>query len=175
MYPLLDHGDLQKSRKALLATSALLIILHELKFSAGAIDVGGLKFALDQGVLVGFATVFLFYFAYVFVLRAVEFSFSTRLETLKRQFDEYKEERETEFREIERMSSLYSNKLDMDNDREVQDFTNFHRKHTRQVSSWLYSIKRAIFLTIDLMVPLALALLAFIKGGSTVSAIAFLF
>ncbi|MBX5268567.1 hypothetical protein HJB99_07730 [Rhizobium sp. NLR17b] len=175
MYPLLDHDDLQKSRKALLATSALLIILHELKFSAGAIDVGGLKFAIDQGVVVGFATVFLFYFAYVFILRAVEFSFSTRLDTLKRQLEEYKERQEEEYKELNRFQTLFNSKEDMKFDHNRQSFTDFHRRHTYQVTSWLYTVKRVIFLTIDLILPLAIAALAFVKGGSVAGAIAFLF
>ncbi|MBX4884020.1 hypothetical protein HJA90_10540 [Rhizobium bangladeshense] len=175
MYPLLDHDDLQKSRKALLATSALLIVLHELKFSAGAIDVGGLKFALDQGVLVGFATVFLFYFGYVFILRAVEFSFSTRLDTLKRQLEEYKVRQEQEYKEVNSLRTLYNSTEEMESDYERRSFTDFHRSHTHQVTNWLYAVKRVIFLTIDLILPLAIASLAFIKGGSVAGAIAFLF
>ena len=82
MYPLLDHDDFSKSRKALLATSAFLLLLSHLQIVGESVTVSGLTFKIDRTVFMGFGSIFLVYFSYAFVMRAFELYFSKRISAL---------------------------------------------------------------------------------------------
>lgn len=79
MYPLLDHDDFAKSRKALLATSAFLLLLNHLQIVGDNITILGLNLKIDRNVILGFGSLFLIYFSYAFIIRGVEQYFASRL------------------------------------------------------------------------------------------------
>ncbi|MCC2608845.1 hypothetical protein [Neorhizobium petrolearium] len=79
MYPLLDHDDFAKSRKALMATAAFLLLINHLQIVGDSVTVSGLTLRVDRSAVIGFGSLFLAYFSYVFIVRALEQYFSTRV------------------------------------------------------------------------------------------------
>ncbi|TBH58558.1 hypothetical protein ELG65_09115 [Rhizobium leguminosarum] len=82
MYPLLDHDDFAKSRKALMATAAFLLLVSHLQILGDSINVSSLTLKIDRSVVIGLGSVFLLYFSFVFIIRSVELYFSTWLEDI---------------------------------------------------------------------------------------------
>ncbi|WP_457586110.1 hypothetical protein [Ensifer canadensis] len=87
MYPLLDHDDFTKSRKALMATAAFLLLVDHLQIVGESVAIAGLTFKLDKNAVIGFGSLFLLYFAYVFIVRAIEQSMSARLAEVREEID----------------------------------------------------------------------------------------
>lgn len=88
MYSLLDHDDFAKSRKALLATCASLLLVGHLQIVGESLTILGLTFKLDRTVLIGFGSIFLIYFTYAFVVRSTELYFSRRIGAVQRRLAE---------------------------------------------------------------------------------------
>jgi len=87
MHPLLDHDDFAKSRKALIATAAFLLLVNQLQIAGESIDVSGLTLKIDRDTVVGFGSLFLVYFTYVFIVRAFDQVMSSRIVEVREDLD----------------------------------------------------------------------------------------
>ncbi|MQX59254.1 hypothetical protein [Sinorhizobium meliloti] len=87
MHPLLDHDDFAKSRKALIATAAFLLLINQLQIAGESIDVSGLTLKIDRDTVVGFGSLFLVYFTYVFIVRAFDQVMSSRIVEVREDLD----------------------------------------------------------------------------------------
>lgn len=85
MYLMLDHDNFLQSRKALMVTSATVLLLHNLDIKGSVVELSGLTLNLDRGVLVGFTSLFLLYFFAVFIIRGLEYSQSFGLANAERE------------------------------------------------------------------------------------------
>lgn len=96
MYALLDHEDITKSRKALIACSLALIILHSFDVAGQKIDIFGLKISFDKNTSLALCGLFVLYFLYVFIIRLGEKEIANYLEkkltAFKRKLDEIESE-----------------------------------------------------------------------------------
>lgn len=72
MQPLLDHEDFIKSRKSLLASSSLLLLLQHVSSSDDVETITFMSLQIKQSALIGFSSLSVCYFAWVFLLRSVE-------------------------------------------------------------------------------------------------------
>lgn len=87
MYALMDHEDIGKSRKALLATSVLLLILHSFQIAGQTINIFGLEAKFDKELSLGLCGLAVVYFLYVFIMRVAESKF---LETIESRITQHK-------------------------------------------------------------------------------------
>ncbi|KQS95371.1 hypothetical protein ASG50_25435 [Rhizobium sp. Leaf386] len=158
-----------------MATSAFMIILSELQFVGSEISIDGVKLTLDKNVIVGFATVFLLYFVYVFMLRMLEFSFATRIETLKGNLEKLQKDYEEARSDAVQAQTLYDSKHEMEHFISFEEFARRHAQETEQLSERVRLVKLSAYTTIDVLFPLLLAMLAFWKAGSLWAAFGFLF
>jgi hypothetical protein len=72
MYAFMDHEDFVKSRKALLSTSFILLVIQIFEISGNNIDVFGLNINFNRNASIGLASLFVIYFLFIFVLRALD-------------------------------------------------------------------------------------------------------
>jgi hypothetical protein len=91
---LLDHADLQKARKALVASSMMVIFLNHLTITSGQISFLGLSVELDSRFAVVFAKMLTAYFLLMYCVRLVEFNSDIRLGRIKEAIEKIAERRE---------------------------------------------------------------------------------
>jgi len=88
----MDHDDFTKTRKALLATSAFLLLVNHLQISGDSLTVVGLMFKLDKSVILGFGSLFLIYFIYAFAFRAFELYMTRKITEVRQGLKEVRED-----------------------------------------------------------------------------------
>lgn len=160
MYPLLEHEDFQKSRKALMATSAFVLLLHNFQIAGTVIEISGLKLNFDREVVVGFASLFLVYFTYVFVVRASEYFLTGRHQEILDLEKELSDRRAVHL-EAFKKDPYGKSALEFE----------YHRARSTVILRFLRLL--ALF-TVDLAPPLVFAFIAIIKAGSYSAMKAFL-
>ncbi|MGW6778318.1 hypothetical protein ACWF50_09730 [Brucella pseudogrignonensis] len=72
MYAFMDHEDFVKSRKALISTSFILLIIQIFEFSGSQIDIFGLVVKFNKNVSIGLSSLFVIYFLFIFIMRALD-------------------------------------------------------------------------------------------------------
>ncbi|MDW5314337.1 hypothetical protein [Rhizobium sp. PL01] len=92
MYPLLDHDDFAKTRKALVATAAFLLLINHLQIVGESITILGLNLKINKSTINGFGSLFLLYFIYVFIVRAIEKNLSSKLDVIHQDIDLFMKE-----------------------------------------------------------------------------------
>lgn len=167
MYTLMDHEDVIKSRKALMATSVLLIILHSFQISGKTINLFGLEANFDKNLSIGLCGLAVVYFLYVFVVRVLE---SKTLEVLEFRLQSYKELLDELQKGID--DPEYYNKFDekmMASDKD-------HIKRQHWIQSLSYKIERVFkllkmitFLLVDVAPPILLAIFAIKKTHAIIA------
>lgn len=172
MYPLLDHEDFQKSRKALMATSAFVILVHKLHFTGSTIQISGVNLSIDTEVLTGFSNLFLLYFLYVFLMRAFDHYVSGSFERVLARIEEIKAAR----KEIEERHARLANKQRLIATEEDEE-----RRFSDQMQSLLYIYpqlakfsRASVVIGVDLIPAIFLAAWALKSAGSLNAILTFL-
>lgn len=76
----LDHGDLAKSRKALLVSSVTTIIVSNAAIKDGPIKISDFEVVVNQATVVFWLKVSVVYFLYIFCIRLMEYFDRRQLE-----------------------------------------------------------------------------------------------
>ncbi len=83
MYTVLEHDDLQKSRRALMATSFFILFIFHIEIVKSELSVFGLSVNIDKNHIIGLSSLLDIYLLCVFVLRHFNVNFSELLRRIK--------------------------------------------------------------------------------------------
>lgn len=143
-----------------MATSAFVLLIHNFQIAGTVIEVSGLKLNFDRDVVVGFASLFLVYFTYVFVVRASEYFVTGRHQEI------LDLEKELATRRAAQLEAFK-------NDPMGEGHLDYGFYHPR-ASVILRFLRLLALFTVDLAPPLIFAFIAITKAGSYTAMKAFL-
>lgn len=72
MQPLLDHEDFNKSRKALLASAALLLLAQHVSLTDSGQKITLMSLQIEHGAILGLGCLSVLYFSWVFIFRCFD-------------------------------------------------------------------------------------------------------
>lgn len=166
MYALMDHEDIAKSRKALMATCVLLIVLHSFQISGQTFNIFGLEAKFDKELSLGLCSLAVLYFLYVFLIKVIESkvleAIESRIEGYKSQLDEIKKRLDSgDFHSV-------SDDRMVPPGVEFRDYKRFISSISVKLDVAFRSLKTITFLLVDVGPPLLFAVFA-IKKAKAVS------
>jgi len=105
LFPLLDHDDFKKSRKAVIVTAIGLLAISKLVEVNGETKVLGIKIVADKDILVASTFAALCYFLYVFIFRTYERFHEGRYNRSVKMIEDIRAADEVRNVEIEKMNT----------------------------------------------------------------------
>ncbi|MDX0834008.1 hypothetical protein GOD82_29775 [Sinorhizobium medicae] len=161
MHPLLDHDDFAKSRKALIATAAFLLLVNHLQIAGESIAISGLTLKIDRNTVIGFGSLLLVYFTYVFVIRAIEQSLSVRISEIRQDLEKLVKE----VKEIVETDNFSSKRIEFEN--KLNETVSTLRDTTKMLS-------RFVLFSVEAGPPLLLAFYTAYAVGAPAALLSFL-